>query len=214
MGIGTTSPTARLTIDTQGAAGVYPIRLRDGSQGNGKIMTSEDNEGHASWQTITPPAKDVVYWPPVTLHTSQTAYPVGTPTKLPSEFSVTEDGFYSVDVRWWVEFNDGYVSNNSPNTPLEKSITYFQLRRNSNDGQGDVVIDEIKHHEATRIRWTSFFVLYATAKAGDKLSLYVHSEVYPNGAYQILFRGASAGAWIQTKALYKKLGIGNSNLFN
>jgi hypothetical protein len=201
LGIGTVSPTARLTVDTQGAAGVYPLRVRDGSQGAGKVMTS-DADGHASWQTITPPPQDVVY-ALTTLSTSTVGYPVGTATKVAtSEFSVAEDGFYSIDVRWWADFN------NSSRSALQKSVTRFQLRRN-----GTEIVDEFKYHDVTRYRWTAFFVLYATAQAGDKLALYVLPEVYPSGAAQLRI-GTLSHAQCQSKVLYKKLGIGNSNLFN
>jgi hypothetical protein len=169
--------------------GVYPLRLRDGSAGaGGSILAASDNEGHASRQTIVPPPKDMVYWPPKVLSGSSVSYPVNTVSKVASsEFEVPEDGFYSMDVRWWVVFNNGSITNATPNTPLEKSVTRFQLRRNSNDGQGDVVIDEIRHHEAVRIKRTAFFVLYATAKAGDKLSFYIYPEAYPAGAARIVF---------------------------
>jgi hypothetical protein len=203
VGIGTVAPTARLTIDTQGASGVYPIRVRDGSQGNARIMVAEDDEGHASWKTITPPVPDVLY-PLTTLSTSVVGYNVGTASKVTtSELTVTENGFYSIDVRWWVDFNNSSIST------LQESITRFQLRKND-----VVVIDEIKYHEVTRYRWTAFFVLYATAQAGDKLALYVLPEVYPTGATQLQIGTLATNDWCRSKVRYKKLGIGNANLFN
>jgi hypothetical protein len=202
VGIGTTSPTARLTIDTQGASGVYPIRVRDGSEGNARIMVAEDDEGHASWKTITPPVPDVVY-NLITLATSTVGYNVGTASKVTtSEFTVPEDGFYSIDVRWWADFN------NTSTSTLQESATRFQLRRN------DVVIDEIKYHEVTWYRWTAFLVLYATAQAGDKLALYVYPEIYPPGVTQLLIGANAQIDWCLSKVRYKKLGIGNANLFN
>jgi hypothetical protein len=154
-GIGTIYPTARLTVNTQGASGVFPIRMKDGSEMNGNIIVSLDSEGHASWQAITPPAQDVVY--PIKI-LDATACPQGTSKKIAtSELKVTENGFYSVDVRWWVMFD------NTSTSALQKSVTRFQLRRN------DVVVDEIKYHEVCYQIWTAFFVMYATAEAGDEL---------------------------------------------
>lgn len=206
VGIGTVNPTARLTIDTQDAAGVYPIRLRDGSEGkSGDILVAADADGHASWQTITPPAPDVVY-SITTLSSPALSFPVGSATKIAkSEFSVTADGFYSVDVRWWAQYD------NSSTSTLQKTVTRFQLVR-SRSGQNNV-IDEIRHHDVARSIWTTFFVLYATAKAGDKLSLYVWPEVYPSGSTQHQI-GTLTLDWCQSKVMYKKLGIGNANLFN
>jgi hypothetical protein len=201
LGIGTVSPTARLTVDTQGAAGVYPLRVRDGSQGAGKMMTSDAN-GHASWQTITPLPQDSVY-EIKTLSTSSVGYPVGSATKVAtSAHPVDEDGFYSIDVRWWADFNNSNV------TALQKSVVRFQLRRNG------TIVDEFKYHEVVRYRWTAFFVLYATAQAGDELALYVFPEVYPAGATQLQIGNLATMEWCLSKVLYKKLGIGNSNLFN
>lgn len=204
--IGTVTPTARLTIDTRSTPGVYPLRLRDGSHGRtADILVSTDDEGHAAWQTVTPPQPDIVY-ETTTLATSPVAYPLNTPTKVTtSERQITEDGFYSVDVRWWAEFD------NSDKTTLQQSVTRFQLRRNDTE-----VIDEIKYHETTRYRWTAFFTLYATARTGDRLSLYVMPEDAPSGATHLYIAptGANSMAWCLSKVRYKKLGIGNASLFN
>lgn len=41
MGIGTTSPSARLEIHTQGQSGVFPLRILSGSPASGKVLTSD-----------------------------------------------------------------------------------------------------------------------------------------------------------------------------
>ena len=45
LGIGTTSPTAKLDV-------VGSIRIADGTQGNGKVLMSDAN-GRASWSDVT-----------------------------------------------------------------------------------------------------------------------------------------------------------------
>jgi hypothetical protein len=50
VGIGTSSPTAKLEV--VGGVGVKPLKIVDGSEGNGKVLTS-DATGNATWQAPT-----------------------------------------------------------------------------------------------------------------------------------------------------------------
>ena len=53
VGIGNTTPTAKLDITGQ-------IRINDGTEGKGKVLTS-DSSGLASWQYMAPPGTIIMY---------------------------------------------------------------------------------------------------------------------------------------------------------
>jgi hypothetical protein len=192
MGIGTTSPSTRLDIRTQGQSGVIPLRIMDGSQGSGKVLVS-DAQGVATWQTWTPPvvANDEVY--PIRILSQQDFY-IGTYTKANnSSFTVPANGFYSAEIRWWGDFN---VTSSTP----FKGVFIFQLRRNETE-----VIDEFICHEYNLYRVTAFTALYAKASQGDVLSVWVN-PTHGLGSYVKVAALGGAG-WVLSKILYKRLGI-------
>lgn len=55
VGVGTSSPTAKLHIARSNGDNNYPFRLADGTQGSNFVLTSKDTEGNARWAQL--PAK-------------------------------------------------------------------------------------------------------------------------------------------------------------
>jgi hypothetical protein len=198
-GIGTLTPSTQLHIHTRNQTGVFPLRLTDGTEGNNKMLTSDD-EGSASWQTPPTPPSSTVY--PLQTGTVNQPFPTGSETQVGnSSFTVPEDGFYSVDLRFWAEG----ITNNSHvlSTPIQ-TITRFQLWRN-----GDKV-DEYQYNEPSYTRVTLFVTLYASASQGDVLSLYVYPVLgFPisGNGYTHDLSSLSTYEWTKIKILYKKLGV-------
>ena len=186
VGIGTLSPTTQLHIHTQNQTGVFPLRIEDGSLGNNQLLVSDD-EGIASWQNPPAPPSTTVY----SIQTVPTqTFTKGSPTQATnSAFTVPEDGFYSMDVRFW-----GEAILSSYTLPL---ITILQLRRN-----GDLV-DQYQYSVCPNPgRITAFVTLYAKASQGEVLSLWVH---FVEGSESITANPSPNYEWIKTKVLYKKL---------
>jgi hypothetical protein len=190
VGIGVTTPSTRLEINTQGQTSVVHLRIQDGSQGNGKRLTS-DAQGVASWETlnIAGVERDTVY--PVRV-LAQQSFTKATFTQVgSSSFTAPANGFYGLEVRWWGDFN-------AQVTPAVKSVFIFQLRKNG------TTVDEIVWHEFTIYRTTAYVCLYAKASQNDVLTLYVNPVAGPGSSYVI---GAMTSPWTKSKLLYKKLGI-------
>ena len=203
VGIGTVKPFARLHIHTRGQAGVFPLRIADGSQGADKALTSDDS-GLASWQAPPQPLSSAVY----SLNVApRDTFPAGEETPVAnSEFSVPEDGFYSVDLRFWGEG----INVNASNTNY-RTVTRLQLRKNG------IVVDEFQYNEPAYLRVTVFVTLYAEASLGDELSVWIYPELLEFPAGHLISNAVAAAYydWIQTKILYKKLGVTeNTHYFN
>jgi hypothetical protein len=167
----------------------------DGTQGSGKVLTSDAN-GVASWQTYKPPPgapPDEVF--PLQALTPSQDFALGTPATVNnSSFTVNADGFYSAEVRWWGDF----TSTNAP-TPF-KAVFVFQLCRNG------TVIDEFICHEYTLYRVTAFTALYAKASLNDVLTLKVTlTHGYSSFRLNSLYNGSMN--WVIPRVLYKRLGL-------
>jgi hypothetical protein len=199
VGIGTLAPSAKLHVHTQypNRTGVAPLRVADGSQGADKMLTS-DGDGAVSWQMPVPPPPSAVY--PIQVVPTQTFAKGAATQATNSAFTVPEDGFYSMDVRFWGESNP--LTTYDPNI---QTITRFQLRR------GTAVVDEFQYNEPSRIRVTCFVTLYAPALQGDVLSLWV----WPVEGFAMTANPSPNYEWIKTKVLYKKLGVNDeTNYFD
>jgi hypothetical protein len=198
VGIGTAAPTAQLHIHTQNLPGVFPLRLADGA-GAGKMLTS-DEEGNASWKMPPTPPSSKLYLPMGTAPRGE-AYPLGNTTQITnSTFSVPEDGFYSVDLRFWAEW---WFGNNSPTTSFIQTATRFQLVRKT--GNVYRVVDEYQYNELSYTRVTTFVTLYAPASTGDELSIRVNPVAGAN-----LTSNPAGHSHTQINMLYKKLGVDDS----
>ncbi|MDR1356984.1 MAG: hypothetical protein LBJ58_04865 [Tannerellaceae bacterium] len=198
-GIGTASPSTRLEINLQGQTATPALRIMDGSQGAGKILTS-DAQGVAQWQTWTPPTtvRDTVF-PIITL--SAQNFNIGAYTQVNSSvFVVPATGFYAVELRWWGDFN---VTSTTP----VMGVFVFQFRRNG------AVIDEFIWHEYNMLRVTAFTTLYAKASQGDVLSVWVNPT---DGLGSYFSVGHVSGMnWVLSRILYKRLGLeDDANYFN
>jgi hypothetical protein len=191
VGIGILTPSARLHI--RSGQGTFPLRLSDGSEGNSKMLTSDD-AGIAYWQMPPVPPSSTVY--DVQIAPRQN-FPLGDSTEvINTAFPVQEDGFYSADVRFWAE-GIYYATG----LPIVRTVTQIQLRKNG------VTVDEFQYNEAIRSRLTCFVTLYTPALQGDVLSLWI----YPvEGFAAGLTANPVATAdydYIKTKVLYKKMGV-------
>lgn len=91
IGVGTTSPTAKLHIATSSTA----LRLQDGTQGSKKMLYSKDALGNLSW-TDQPASSATFYY----LNTGRRNLPNATRTLLLS-IPVAEAGNYLIFIRWW-----------------------------------------------------------------------------------------------------------------
>ena len=169
-----------------------------GADDNGKMLTS-DAEGVASWQASPAvPPSSAIY--PVRLlfeGTTSQAFPLNSQTKVNnSDFTVPENGLYSVDVRFWGE------GRTSATTSTTYTVTRFQLRKKVNNV--DVVVDEYQHNESVYVIVTAFMTLYAEALQGEVLSVYV----YPASGFANLSVNSNHHQdHIKSRLLYKKLGI-------
>jgi hypothetical protein len=195
VGIGTLAPSTRLHIHTR-QTGAVPLRIADGShQGNSKKLLVSDDSGVASWQSLPPAPTSSTVYPIQTVSLVQT-FAKGTVTQAGnSEFSVPEDGFYSMDVRFWM----ATTSNTYSNPPI-RTVTRFQLRRYREGTY--TIVDEYQYNEPSYVRITAFMTLYASALQGDELSLWI----YPVEGFSVI-TPATSYEWTKTKILYKKLEI-------
>ena len=133
IGIGETNPQAY--IDIKASSGIGPgIKLQDGTQGAGKVLTS-DEVGNASWQSpkLPPPpanpstatksiwAANITPGTPV-LETQQRTFP------LAGAFTVPVTGWYFMQSRWFyvqssgADQGDGYFwiqINESPTNAMD-----------------------------------------------------------------------------------------------
>jgi hypothetical protein len=205
VGVGTLTPSTYLHIHipTPNQAGVFGLRIADGSQNNSKMLASDD-EGVASWQTPPTPPSFAVY--PIQIVPTQ-PFPKGSATKaINSAFTVTEDGFYSMDVRFWGEG----VHNSGLANPPVWTVTRFQLRRKR--GGAETIVDEFQYNDPSYTRVTCFATLYTSAVQGDELSLWI----YPVEGFNTLTADPTTGGvydWIRTKVLYKKMGVNDDTYY-
>jgi hypothetical protein len=198
-GIGTAAPGTQLHIHTRNRLqGVSPLRLADGA-GTGKLLTS-DAEGRASWQDAPPPPPSTISYSLLDL--SAQTYTRGSLVKATgSVFTVPEDGFYSMDVRFW-----GAGAGRSNTSPAIRNIIRFQLRRlSSATGQEDTV-DQYQYNEPSYYAFTTFVTLYASASKDDILSLWIY-PVEGFSSYSSPYPGNPNYNHVRTKVLYKKLGV-------
>ena len=197
VGVGTHTPSARLHIHTQGQAGVFPLRIADGSQDNNKMMTS-GNEGVASWQAPPAPPSSTIY--NIRIAPRET-YQLGSETPVTnSAFTVPEDGFYSADIRFW-----GQGIHYTNTTTIYWTATRLQLKKKR--GGVESIVDEFQYNEPSYTRVTVFVTLYAEALQGDELSLWVYPVKGFNAGLTANPVADSDYDWIKTKILYKKLGV-------
>jgi hypothetical protein len=114
VGIGAIPPaasTVRLLVTDGGTSAVpkSPLRIVDGNQEGGKVLTSINNNGDARWQAlpgqVAPGEAYGLYTIPAqTIHEHQnnnTMYDIG------FSFTASVNGFYAFEVRWWGVHRDG-----------------------------------------------------------------------------------------------------------
>jgi hypothetical protein len=197
-GAGTLAPSTHLHIHTRNRPDVFPLRIADGSQGEGLMLTSDD-DGAASWQMPPVPPSSAVY--PVRTVPMQ-SFPKEIPTPVDNtSFTIPEDGLYSMDVRFWGE---GAVWT-SYSSVITRNITCFELWRDR--GGVEKKVDEFQYNESSFSRISVFFTLYASALQGDVLSL----RILQVKGFDNLVTDAHAleGDFprMRTRILYKKLGV-------
>jgi hypothetical protein len=159
-------------------------------------MLTSDGEGAASWQTPPLPPSSAVY--SIQIVPTQ-PFPKGSETKAQnSAFTVPEDGFYSMDMRFWGEGSFTTLSS------AIWTVTRFRLKRKR--AGVEKIVDEYQYNEPSYTRVTCFATLYASAMKGDELSLWI----YPVEGFNTLTADPTTGGvydWIRTKVLYKQLGV-------
>ena len=110
LGLGTITPTTKLDIDNGTTNGA--IRIVDGTQAAGRVLTSDAN-GVATWQnkgfgTIT---KITVEWESPTA--ANYAYPNGSAIVI-GPFGVPQTGWYKLDSRFFMEQNTNPATGGNP----------------------------------------------------------------------------------------------------
>ncbi|WP_414846436.1 hypothetical protein [Chryseobacterium sp. IT-36CA2] len=163
VGIGTTAPSAKLDL-----AGT--IKIKDGSQGANKVLTSDAN-GLASWQNPTAgwtamlrDGKTTVN-PSILNFTSGTVIGVGgSANATTDEITVPANGLYEITISVW--------SNGTANNYL----TTWDIRKN------DVALFASPPHyvsPSANLGTSTSVTRFADLAAGDKISVYL-SNIFPN----------------------------------
>ncbi len=116
------------------------VTIADGTQGAGRIFTSDAN-GNGSW------TQTVVTGGTVRCNVPQSfTNAVSTTLITPAPITTSNPGTYSVSLRWWgvtnqVLTSSGTVAYRSSANPIGSTSAYIQLVKN-----GTVVMDEIEYY--------------------------------------------------------------------
>lgn len=162
MGLGTTSPTAKLHIETSTETA---MRLKDGTEGAKKMLYSKDANGNLSW-TDQPASSATIY----NLNTGRRNLPNATRSLLLS-VPITETGNYLMFIRWWGTATTTYSR--------DKNISaYIYLTRATTTAVSDygTELDGVEHYVSypAADNYFSFTTsLFGYATAGGYLKLYI-----------------------------------------
>jgi hypothetical protein len=169
------SPPLTLTGGGTPSAPKSPLRIEDGNQQEGRVLTSNDAYGNAYWKDLP---GGIVLGKIYGLH----EIPVGhfpyissvSSAPTPSGFSFTADaaGSYVFEVRWWGK----YVSQVS----LVNYI-HFYLVKNDNWNTPEDQFEQYIGPNATDLNaFTVCFSLYSEAAVGDVFTLRLRQYDRPN----------------------------------
>jgi hypothetical protein len=181
----TTPHSLTLTDGGTPATPRSPLRIEDGNQQEGRILTSDAN-GYAAWQDLPAgfipgrvyglqaiPARTVAWSATVTDQITAAGF----------TFTADVAGSYIFEVRWWSKYSQPAVS----------GYIHFYLYK------GSAVVDQFEQYvgaNATDISsFTVCFSFYSTAVAGDVFALYVRQQ---NGPKRPISTQATP-AWTQSK---------------
>lgn len=157
VGIGMHNPLAKLSIDKGNAS--YPIRIIDGYQEEGRMLTSDDS-GNANWLSVAPSTGSIEAI--ISLPTQNIAYSNYTIPLTGSEFVVPTDGYYIYEVRWYGKYST------APSSQLW-TTSHFRLTLDNN------IVDEYEAYMDVTTDpndAVAFFTALATkAQKGQRLAL-------------------------------------------
>lgn len=176
VGIGAIPPAAspvRLLVTDGGtpAAPKSPLRITDGYQEGGKVLTSVNTNGDARWETlpgqIVPGEAYGLYGiPEQTVHehvNNNTLYDVG------FNFTANVAGFYAFEIRWWGRHRDGQSA-------VAIVILHYRLLRNGSN------VDEYETYLTLNGTDASYFctcfTLYSQATAGQTFTMRARPSYY------------------------------------
>jgi hypothetical protein len=173
LGIGTIPPAASSVelIVTDGgtpAAPGSPLRIVDGTQGEGKVLTS-NAQGDASWQDLPSvfnlgETYGLQGIPEQTIHeheNNNTMYGVG------FSFTANAAGFYAFEVRWWGRFNES-----------TERTTLLHCRLLRNGSQVDEYETYVTLNGTDAGHFCTCFSLYSQANAGQIFTMVVRPTFY------------------------------------
>jgi len=141
VGVGTTNPTAKMTIDAGNNPGTG-FQLQDGSQGAGKVLTSDAN-GNGSWQQTTASVLLPVSYPQGNSKPN-TAYAGGTTYTLAS-FTAPSSGIYLITIGSTVLISGG-VFNSSSNITNNTSVYGNLFSASANYAEENLCEDATKQN--------------------------------------------------------------------
>jgi hypothetical protein len=165
------------------AAPRSPLRIVDGTQDEGKVLTS-NAQGDASWQDLPNvfnlgETYGLQGIPAQTIHqheNSNTLYDVG------FFFTANVAGFYAFEVRWWSRFNES-----------TQGLTILHYRLLKNGSQADEYETYVTLNGTDAAHFCTCFSLYSQANAGDVFTM------RGRPSYYMFTENNPATPWTQAK---------------
>ncbi|MDR1356985.1 MAG: hypothetical protein LBJ58_04870 [Tannerellaceae bacterium] len=184
VGIGTIPPPAStelLTVTDGGTpqAPKSPLRIVDGYQEGGRVLTSVNTNGDARWQdlpgglSIPGEAYGFRNIPAQTIHehvNNNTLYDIG------FSFTANTSGFYIFEIRWWGKYRDGQSA-------VTHAILHYRLLKNG--AYADEYETYVTSNGTDAGHFSTCFTLYSRANAGETFTMrarpsyYMDTEVNP-----------------------------------
>jgi hypothetical protein len=178
VGIGAIPPpasTVRLLVTDGGTPTIpkSPLRIVDGTQEGGKVLTSTNANGDARWMSlpgmVAPGEAYGLYGIPAqTIHEHQSndiMYDVG------FSFTANVTGYYAFEIRWWGVYRDGQSG-------MVTAILHYRLLRNGSN------VDEYETYvtgNGTDVgHFCTCFTLYSQANAGQTFTMRARPSYYMN----------------------------------
>jgi hypothetical protein len=178
VGIGAIPPpasTVRLLVTDGGTPAVpkSPLRIVDGYQEGGKVLTSVTANGDARWESlpgvvVPGEAYGLYVIPAQTIHEHQnnnTYYDLG------FTFTVTVAGYYAFEIRWWGVYRDGQ-------SVVVSALLHYRLLI------GNSVVDEyetyITGNGTDAGHFCTCFTLYGQASVGQTFTMRARPSYYMN----------------------------------
>jgi hypothetical protein len=178
VGIGaipTANPPARLLITDGGTSTTpkSPLRIVDGNQEGGKVLTATNANGDARWELlpgtgIPGESYGLSGIPAQTIHEHQnnnTLYDVGFNFKAPVA------GFYAFEIRWWGVHRDGQSA-------VTYCILHYRLLRNG--GNVDEYETYLTLNGTDASHFCTCFTLYSQAGVNDVFTMQARPSYYMN----------------------------------